>query len=233
MNNALRSALAVVAVLSIACPTGAEQEQFRNRVSFSVERTREVENDWLTAVVGATHEDADPAAVADRVNEAVNWGLGIAKAEKGVTVRTGGYTTRPISDPKRAVLRRWRGSQTLVLEGANAKQMSGLIGKLQARLQLQDLRFSVSPERRRAVEAGLVDEVLQAFRERAARVQAKLGAGGYEIVSVGIDTAGGPGPMPVRSRVMMAEPSKVAPPALEGGTSTLRAGAHATIELEF
>ena len=225
----------VVLVLALAAvgAAGADQEQPRNHVSFSVERSREVENDWLTAVVGATHEDEDPTQVADRVNQDVNWGLGLAKGTRGIKVRTGGYTTRPISDPKRATLRRWRGSQTLVLEGADAKVLGGLIGKLQARLQLQDLAFSVSPERRREVEADLVDEALEAFRERAARVQGKLGAKGYAIVSVAIDTGGPPGPMPVRGRVMMADAAKVAPPVLEGGTSRLRAGAHATIELSF
>lgn len=233
MSHPLRSGLAVLAVLGTACGASADEEQARNRVSFSVERTREVENDWLTAVVGSTHEDVNPTTVADRVNQDVNWGLGLTRDAKGVKVRTGGYTTRPIEDPKRATLRRWRGSQTLVLEGGDAKALSALIGKLQERLQLQNIAFSVSPERRRSVEAELVDEALAAFRERAARVQAKLGAKGYGIVSVGIETSGGPVPRPVVGRVMMAEAAGVAPPVLEGGTSTLRAGARATIELEF
>jgi predicted secreted protein len=227
-----RAALALAGLAILAAAAGADEDEARNRVSFSVERTREVENDWLTAVVGATHEDVDPAAVANRINQDVAWGAGLAKQTRGVEVRTGGYTTRPIEDPKRATLRRWRGSQTLVLEGSDAKVISELIGKLQERLQLQDIRFSVSPERRRAVEDELVDEVLAAFRARAERVREKLGARGYEIASIGIDTAGAPPPMPVRGRVMMAE-AAVAPPALEAGTSTLQAGARATIELRF
>jgi len=200
-------------------------------VSFSVERSREVENDWVTAIVGATHESTDPAEVAERVNTDLGWGTELAKATAGVRVRTGGYTTRPITD-KRSAMTRWRGSQTLVLEAADAKLLSGLIGKLQGRLQLQNLHFSVSPERRRAVEDELVDEVLAAFRERAKRVQTKLGANGYEIVSIRVDAAGGPPPMPHRGAIMMAD-AAVAPPSLEAGTSTLRAGAHATIELGF
>jgi predicted secreted protein len=205
----------------------------RNRVSFSVERTREVENDWLTAVVGATHEDTDPVAVAERINADVSWAVDTAKGSAGVKVRTGGYTTRPIEDPKRAELRRWRGSQTLVLEGADARLLSQLLGKLQARVQLQSIAFSVSPERRRAVEDELVDEALAAFRARAERVRAKLGAKGYEIVALAIDTGGGGPPIPVqRGMVAMAEYDRP-PPPLESGTSLLQAGAHATIELSF
>lgn len=235
MRRSLRIGLAAFATLAVAVIPDAradDDEAVRNRVSFSVERSREVENDWLTAIVGATHEDADPAAVANRINQDVSWGTELAKGTQGVEVRSGGYTTRPIDDPKRATLRRWRGSQTLVLEGSDAKRISELIGKLQERLQLQDIAFSVSPERRRAVEDELIDEVLGAFRARAERVRAKLGARGYEIASIGIDTGGVSPPLPMRGRVMMAE-AAVAPPTLEGGTSTLSAGVRATIELTF
>lgn len=228
-----RIALACLAACALAVSAAADEPaEIRNQVSFSVERSREVENDWVTAVVGATHESTDPGEVAKRVNTDLSWGTELAKATAGVRVRTGGYTTRPITD-KRAAMTRWRGSQTLVLEAADAQLLSGLIGKLQGRLQLQNIHFSVSPERQRAVEDELVDEVLAAFRERAQRVQKKLGANGYEIVSIRVDAAGGPPPMLRQAGAVMMADAAGAPPALEAGTSTLRAGAHATIELGF
>ena len=227
----VRVPLCVVLAGLAAAAAADEPRDVRNQVSFSVARSREVENDWVTAIVGATHESTDPAEVAKRVNTDVGWGTELARATAGVRVRTGGYTTRPITD-KRSATTRWRGSQTLVLEAADAQLLSELIGKLQARLQLQNIHFSVSPERRRAVEDELVDEALAAFRARAERVQKKLGAVGYEIVSIRVDAAGAPPPMPRRGAVMMAD-AAVPPPALEAGTSTLRAGAHATIELGF
>ena len=121
----------VVLVLALAAvgAAGADQEQPRNHVSFSVERSREVENDWLTVVVGATHEDEDPGEVADRVNQDVNWGLGLVKGTRGVKVRTGGYTTRPISDPKRATLRRWRGSRGSEAGYTHGRYLLALGGK--------------------------------------------------------------------------------------------------------
>jgi predicted secreted protein len=197
-----------------------------------VERSREVENDWVTATIGATHESTDPAEVAEKINTAVSWGMQQAKATPGVRVRTGAYTTRPMSDPKRSALRRWRGTQTLVLEGADAQVVSELVGRLQARLQLHDIGFSVSPERRRAVEDDLLDEALAAFRDRAERVRKQLGAKGYAIATIQLGSSGGQPPRPMRGAVMMAE-SVAPPPPLEAGTSTLRATAHATIELGF
>jgi len=224
--------LALGVLLALAAPALADEEVVRNHVSFSVERSREVENDWVTAVLGASFESTDPAEVAAQINTAMSWGMEQAKAASGLRMRTGGYTTRPIDDPKRAQLRRWRGTQTLVLEGADAREMSELVGRLQSRLQVQSLGFSVSPERRREVEAELVDEALGAFRERAERVRAKLGAKGYAIVKIQLSSSGGPPPRPLRGAAMMAEAVSPAPP-LEAGTSQLSAGAHATIELGF
>ena len=224
-------ALSALAAAGLVAPLArADESEVRNQVSFSVERSREVETDWVTAVVGATHEDVDPGAVAERINSEMDWGTGIAKAVRGIRLRTGGYTTRPIDDPKRGQLRRWRGTQTLVLEGADPKAMSELIGKLQARLQLQNIAFSVSPERRRSVADELLDEALDAFRGRAERVRTRLGAKSYEIVSIRLDAAGMPPPRPMARAMMMAE---AAAPPLEAGTSTLRASAQATIELGF
>ena len=163
----------------------------------------------------------------------MSWAIETAQARQGLRVRSGGYRTFPVEDPKRAQLRRWRGSQDLIVEGADAKLVSDLLGELQSKLQLRSIVFRISPERLRAVEAELVDEALDAFRARAEGVRTKLGARGYEIVHIQVETPGGPPVIPMRMQAMAMAEARVAPPALEGGTSTLRVGANATIELEF
>jgi predicted secreted protein len=227
------TALPLVLLWASAGLAADDGDAARNRVSFGVESTREVDNDWVTAVVGATHEDRDPAQVADRINGDVAWALERAHASEGIQVRTAGYRTYPVDDPKNAQLRRLRGSQEIVLESGDPKALSTLLGELQSRLEVQSISFGVSPERRRAVEADLVDAALGAFRERAERVRAKLGARSYEIVQIQIDVSGAnPPPMPMRGMLMRAE-ATVTPPALEAGSSTLRASAQATIQLGF
>jgi predicted secreted protein len=221
------------ALLALAvAPAASDDDAALNRVSFSVERTRQVENDWVTAVVGVTHEDTDPARLADLINRDMSWALDVAKARKGLRVRSSGYRTTPIEDPKRAQLRRWRGGQDLVVEGSDVTAVSALLGELQSRLQLRSLAFSVSPERRRSVEDELLDEALAAFRARADRVRAKLGARDWELVQVQVNASGGP-PVPVRMGRSMAMAEAVTPPALEGGSSRLQAHASGTIELRF
>jgi len=226
-------AIAALALLAGVVPASGDSEDARNRVSFRVERSREVENDWVSAVIGVTFEDTDPARLADRINVDMSWALEEAQARQGIRVRSGGYRTFPMQDPKRAQLRRWRGSHDLIVEGSDATLVSDLLGELQSRLQLRNIDFRVSPERLRAVEAELVDEALDAFRARAEGVRTKLGARGYEIVQIQVETPGGPPVRPMRMQAMAMAEARVAPPPLEGGTSTLRVGANATIELEF
>ncbi len=222
--------LAALLVAGAARAADAD-EKFLRRVSFRVESGRDVANDWLRASLAATDEDADPAALADRINQVMEWALTRAKAEQRVRVRSGGYATYPVYDEGR--IRRWRASQQLWIEGADFDAATALLGELQSRLQLESLDFSVSPEQRRKVEDALIEEALAAFKARAELVRRNLGASGYEIVRIGIGTPGGmPPPHPMMEMRAMAADAKVAPPAVEGGTSRVTVDLDATIELE-
>ena len=142
----------------------------KNRVSFSAERSREVANDWVTAVIGTSDEDSDAARLADRVNKTMKWALDTAKQARGVEVKSGGYQTHPSHD-KNGKIARWAASQDLILEGSDVDAVSELVGKLQSRLLLRSIAFSVSPETRRKTEEALIGEVLAAFQERSKKIQ--------------------------------------------------------------
>jgi predicted secreted protein len=222
----------VWAVYGLAAPAArADEPPPMRRVDFSVQASRQVANDWVRAVVGVTEEDEDAARLADRVNTAMAWALERARARSGITARSGGYSTFPVNDPKRGERRFWRASQDLILEGADAKAMSDLLGELQTRVQLRSLDFTVSPEQRRKVEGELIDEVLAAFTARAERVRQRLGKKGYEIVQISIGTGGGMPPVPMM-RTMAMEAKDMAAPALEAGTSELVTTASGSIQLD-
>ena len=227
--RALLVTLAWVATLACAESGRAEDPDApRDRVSFKVERSREVANDRVRAVVGVSDEDTDSAALADRVNREMAWALELGKGTQGATVRSGGYHTSPVYEQGK--LRRWRASQELILEGSDAGVISELVGRLQSRLQLRGFTFEISPERRRQVEDELIGEALTAYRARAEIVRKGLGASGYGIGSLSIDT-GGVTPMP-RHAVMRAEAAAVAPPAVEPGSSRVTVFVRGSIVLE-
>jgi predicted secreted protein len=221
-------ALALLAVL-VADARADDSPDPMHRVSFQVERSREVTNDRMQAVVGITDEDADSSRLADRINTTMTKALATAKSADGVKVKSGGYSTHPVHE--KGKLRRWRASQDLILESGDVEAVSKLVGTLQNDLQLRSIAFSVSPERRRGVEDELVAEVLAAFRARAEIIRQSLGARGYEIVQISINTQGG---VERRQAPMMAMEmdSGVRAPALEGGSSRIAIHANGTIEFD-
>jgi predicted secreted protein len=225
---ALLLALAVVVAGSAAAQVLAPDP--KNRVSFAVDRSREVANDWATAVVGTSDEDTDAARLADRVNKAIDGALAVAKQAKGVEVKSGGYETHPVTDEKGKITR-WGASQDLILESGDVDALSALIGKLQGKqLLLRSITFSVSPETRRKNEDAMIGDALNAFQERAKKISAALGARDYEIVALSIQSGGG-GPVPMYARAEMAM-DKFTPPRFESGQSTLTVRVDATVEID-
>jgi predicted secreted protein len=217
-------------VLAAAAARSDDDAEAGRRVRFAVESARQVENDWIRAVVGVTAEDADPAALADGVNRSMAWALEQARAEPAVEARSGSYHTHPVHEQGR--LRRWRATQTLILEGGDAAAMTRLVGTLQQRLQLQSFGFEVSEATRAKVEEQLVGEVLAAFRARAERVREALGAGGYAIDEISLGASGGAPPPILRGRMEAGVMAAGAPPAVEGGSSRVVVTASGAIVLE-
>ncbi|HVN38771.1 MAG TPA: SIMPL domain-containing protein [Myxococcota bacterium] len=224
-------ALAAAGLARVARADECKSCGAQHRARFQVESTREVENDWITAIVGVTAEDANPAVLADRVNKDTAWALEQAKSESKVKAKSGGYSTYPINEKGRIV--RWQASQQLLLEGSDAAAMTALLGKLQARVQLQSFEFSVSDVTRRKVQEELVTEALTAFRARAALVAKGLGASGYTLDDVSVET-GSPGyPVPMmRAEMAMAKSEPGAPPAVEAGTSRVAVTVQGSIVLD-
>jgi predicted secreted protein len=203
------------------------QEPLFNLVSLSAQAEREIANDLLTAHLAAEAEGAEPAALADSVNRAMQRALATALAYRSVKAQTGGYQTIPVYDKNRAL--RWRVRQELRLESADLAAASELIGKLQANLVLAGLSLTVSGEARRKAENALIAEALSAFEERARVVRDSLKASAYRLKDLQI-SAGGPPPRPLAMARAMAEP--VAPPALEPGSSRIVVSVSGSVQLQ-
>jgi predicted secreted protein len=218
-------------LLFSALPAAAEKGDGaqRDRVTFSVEATREVENDWMTATLGVEEEGSDVASLAARVNQRMAAALALAKQDQRLTVSSGGYQTYPVYDRTRIV--RWRASQDLVIETAEVEALADTTGKLQAQgLLLRGVAFSVSPETRKRTDDELTVEGLSVFRGRAGLIARGLGKRGWNLIQLTVGNAGQPPPLPMRSMAMEAAPASA--PSFESGKSTLRVEVTATIELE-
>lgn len=209
----------------------AAEETRYNQIHIQVERSRQVDNDRMLAVLSVTSEDDIAARLADQVNRTMDWAVKMAKGRPKIEIRTGNYRTYPVYDKNK--IRRWRATQELVLEGGDFAELSSLVGQLQERLQVTSINFSLSPAQRAAVEDDLITQALEAFKRRAELVRKQLAGKGYRIVEASVNTGGGP-PVPIMRRAAAMSPAAeaVAPPAVEAGTSTLTVSVDGVIELQ-
>ena len=222
--------LLLVLALAAVPALGHEPEPRYNRASFSVSATEDVANDTLVAVLAVQRDGSSARQLATEVNQVMAWALGRAKEAPAIKVQTLDYQTNPIY--QKNVVTGWRVSQSLRREGRDTAAVSDLVGVLQERLNLQQVAYEVSRERRKEVEDRLIGEAIAAFQARAKRVAADLQRRTFRLVQM--DVSSGPAPMPVfRQRAMpmaMAE-AAAAPPAIEAGTQTITIGVSGEIEL--
>ena len=227
-----RTGLLVMALLGALPARAAQEVTPKDQVTFRVEATREVPNDWLGATLGVEEESSDAAGLAARVNQKMAAALALAKGDERLVVSSGAYQTQPVYDKTR--IARWRASQDLVIETADVDALSKMAGKLQAEgLLLRGVSFSVAPETRKRVEDELVVEGLAVFRERAGLIARGLGRRGWNLINLTLGESGMPVPYERAAPMAMESfSSKAAAPAFESGRSTLRVEVNATIELE-
>jgi predicted secreted protein len=221
----------LLALLASTAALAAEPTPPRyNTVSLQASAQRELPNDLLSATLTVEVNDATPAAVANAVNARVDRALRSAREVEAVRAWSGSNQTFPVYTRDNQ-LQGWRGRGELRIESRDFAAASTLIGKLQSGMQLRGIQFSVSPEAQRAAEDALIGEAIAAFKVRAGIVQKALGGRGYKLQTLDV-SSGRNGPVP---RLAMASPAMaaqaVAPPALEGGVTTITVNANGTIEI--
>jgi len=225
------SALLVVLLGVIAAGASADELRY-DQVEFTVRAESELQNDLAEAVLAAQAEHSDPAQLAKALNDTMSWALKQVRAVSEVDARSGEYQTYPVYDKTR--LHHWRGTQTLILRSKKIESLNILVGGLQQRLQVQSMRFMVSPEQQRASDAQLLDQAMADFKERAVRIQNDLGAKGYRIVSLNVADEGTPPPFPVERMAMAKMQTDTGlPVAAEPGTSRRQLAIRAAIQLQF
>lgn len=218
--------------LAVSAGTGLADDDLRyNQVRLQSQQTESVSNDTMHVTLQTYAEMQDPAKLAARINQEMEWALAQVKQVQGVKLRTGSYQTWPVT--RKEVTTGWRGQQDLVLESRDTQGLSRLAGQLQARLQIKSMNFTVSDEKRVTVENRLIDLALNAFKERAGIVGDNLKAGGYRIVELNVGTSTARPPMLHQARMASMSMEAGDAVAVEGGESDVRVTVSGTIELKI
>lgn len=143
-------------------------------IDFRVDVQKSVANDLGRASAYVEMTDTDPAAVAEKVKAAIAEGLALAKAQPGITVKSGNTHTWPVHAKGGRTIEGWRMRSDLLLESRDAAALSAVVGKLQSTLAIGSLAFMPAPETRRQAEDDATMEAITAFKARAARIAATL-----------------------------------------------------------
>ena len=205
-------------LLLVSVAYAAEDTTIFNQVHIEAQVERDVENDQLEVSMVVEEQGNQPADIAARVNETMQWALKLAKAEKGIDVSTRTYQTYPVYQDR--FIAGWRAEQELLLQSTEISKLTGLVGKLQEKLQVRQMNFTPTKAARVKMENDLISEAMQAFRQRAEIIKGHMDNKNYRIVNIHVST-GQSGPVFYREAMMsMATREDAAmPPAVEAGTS--------------
>ena len=227
----MRTLKCICAAAALSLTTGAfaaDPAPRYNVVELQAEAQRELPNDTLNAILYVELSDASPAALADAINKRINEAMRLAKEYPGLRMRSAGNQTFPVYGKGNA-LQGWRGRAEVRIESRDFQAASGLIGRLQAGMQLANMSFSVSPEARRQIENELIAEAIDAFKARAEIARGALGGRGYKIQRIGVNSGrNAPAPRLAMARTMAAE---VTAPDFEVGVSQITVTAAGAIEI--
>lgn len=197
-----------------------------NRVHLQASSSTEVNNDLMVVHLAVELENTDPVILAEQVNSTMAWALDKVTPVKQIKYKTGGYSTQPVYH--KTAIQRWRASQILILESADSKLLAGITAALQQKLLVKNIHFLVSDAIRRKTENELITTALEAFKQRADIIRTKLGAKGYRIVNMNVNTAGHIIRPVMEERFSAAR----APVATAGGTSDVSVTVSGVVQLE-
>ena len=227
-RSLVKLALCASLGLFISTATASAAEQY-NIVTLQAQRTMQVDNDLMLAVMGVEMEGKDTAVLAGKINNTMKWALDEAKKISTVNITSGNYYVNAVYDNTK--ISHWRASQTLNLSSMDVTAMTRLIGVLQNHLLTKSMGFGISPQKKDETENELIGEALDAFKKRAEIVTGNIGAKGYKIVNINIESPGSIVPPRPIIRAMAME-SAVSAPAVEPGMSEITVVVSGSIQLQ-
>ncbi|HFC52992.1 MAG TPA: DUF541 domain-containing protein [Gammaproteobacteria bacterium] len=231
----MSKATGIIALLLLYCFSSglaADDASSYDRVSLGAEASEEIANDTLVAILYLQQQGRNAAQVAERVNQAIAWGIERARERAaGIKIQTLGYQTSPVYQNGK-LTGIWRIRQSLRLESKDSALLSELLGELQERLAIQHIGYQLSEESRGQAEQRLTEAAIASFKRKALLVARQFDARDYRIVSVNISPAGSRGrPIPMRYAMDGMETKMASAPPLEAGEQTVRIGVSGVIEL--
>ena len=207
MNFTPLPALILFAALSIGTEARAQapQTEAQQILQLSASARKEVQHDWLSIVVRAQQEGADPVALQNQLKTTLEAALSSLRPRlepQQLEVRSGHFGIYPRHNNQGRVTG-WQGQVDLVVEGRDFARVSQLAGNL-PRMTVAQADFSLSREGRQQLEAEVQSQAVQNFRQRAQALTKDFGFAGYTLRQVNVSAVDRPEPG-IQPRMLMAD----------------------------
>lgn len=232
MTPRLRHSALALCMALLAAPALADEPRY-NQVTLHAEASREVARDLMSVTLYSEAQDTDPARLAETVTKSLNEALAKARQAKGVIIRQGSRNSSPVYDDKGQNIVAWRERAELRLESQDFAALAGLTGELQQSLKLGGMDFSIATATRQQSENALIKDAIEAFKARAEIARQAMGAQGYKIVNLSLNSSGVPQPYIRPAMMMKAARAEAVAPDVEAGTTEVTMSADGTIELQL
>ena len=219
MMSRTASWLLALCLAGVAGTAAAEQEILFNRVYLEAQAEGRVANEEMEVLMLSQHEGKSPQAISDSVDADMKWALAEAKQYADVEAATQAYQTQPIYDQR--VIAGWRAAQELRLSGRSTAKLTELVGKLQQKLQVSQMRFLPTRKALDQRQDELIEEALASFHRRAAIVGRQMDGKQYRLVEVHVSTGGGFQPVMYAERAMMKSADAAMAPSVEAGETVV------------
>jgi len=221
-------AASLILCLFISPASAGDKKPAYDRINLSVSATDEIENDTLVAQLYVQKDGQIASQLAKQTNQDIEWAVQQAKQIPGITVQTLDYHTSPTY--RKQSQDGWRVRQSLRLTSQDTLAISQLIGELQQRLMVENIRYKISQKRRDTAENRLITQAISAFKARAKLITKAWERTNYRLVQMEINTSGRAVQPMFRAQATM-ESNAFSAPSIEAGKQTVQITASGTIEL--
>ncbi|MDO5058538.1 MAG: SIMPL domain-containing protein [Neisseria sp.] len=170
----------------LAAPAFAESLNY-NVVSFSEQATMTVPQDLMTVNLMVHEEGSNRQNVSNTVTRRLNIVQAKIAENRALKAELTDRRSHPQYDKGKIV--RWSDSAYLQVKSKDFQALNKLVAAVQKEAVLQGLHFSVSPEKRTETTNELSKQALKNFQTRAKTISNTLGASGYKIVNININSS--------------------------------------------
>ncbi len=161
-----------------------------NVVQLSATARQQARQDWLTLTLTQRVQGTDPAALQRQLSRSVEAALQQLRPQVRsgeFELSSGGFSLLPRHNAEGQIVG-WHGSAEVLVQGRDLAALAAVPAQVRG-LSVSQMQFSLSPQARQQLEAGVRSAAIERFRASAQLVARDFGFGGYTLREVAISAA--------------------------------------------